>query len=1067
MKLILTKHALLSFLLTMLCYLAIGQGVTTSSMNGKITDENGEALIGANILAVHLPSGATYGNSTNLDGLYRIANMRVGGPYKITVSYTGYEDFIKENVYLRLGQSFKFDTRLQESAYTLDDVVVLAVRNDIFDGNRTGAETTVTSEQINTLPTLSRSVGDFARLTPQASVSESSDGYSISINGMNNRYNAIYIDGAVNNDVFGLSRSGTNGGQTGVSPFSLDAIEEFQISVAPFDVRQGGFAGGSINAITKSGSNNVEGTAYYLFRNDGLVRETLDDADIAEFDAKVYGASLGGPIIKDKLFFFVNAEIQREETPLPFDFGDYDGDSDAAALGNLVSKLNGYGYDPGPYDDSKAFLDSEKITAKFDWNINQDHKLTLRHSYVHGENLEAVQSNNRTINFLNASEFFDTKTNTTSLELSSLLSPTIANNLKIGYTAVRDDRDPFGDPFPFVEIADGAGTIFFGSEQFSTANALDQDIFTISDNIEFYKGKHTITIGTHNEFYKVYNLFIPFNFGSYEFLSLNDFMNDVAPDDYIRSYSLRDNVTGDGSLAGVEFNSAQFGLYVQDEFQISNDFKLTGGIRVDVPTFDETPLNQSFNDETIPKLEEFYDLKGAKTGEFIKTQFLVSPRLGFNWDLTGEQRTQLRGGIGVFTSRVPLVWPGGAYNNNGLNRGTVFGADEFIPQWDRQPPGDINPNEAEPSGDVDLFAENFKLPQVLKFNIALDHKLPWGMIGNVDFIYNKTLNNVVYRNVNLRPSTESLEGTGDTRPIYNRRDEIDDTYGRIIWADNTNEGFTYNISASVTKPFDNGFTGMIAYSYGMAKTIFDGTSSQNSSQWRGLNTIRGRNIDQPLAVSDFAAGHRVIGAFSYRHDWNEAKNAGTTISLFWESLQGNPYSYIYDSGNLTNEDSRERSLIYVPRDQNDIVLVDDVGGAGTAAEQWAALDAFINADDYLKDRRGQYAERNASRAPFSNIMDLKIMQDFSMMIGEKRHSFAISFDIFNFGNLLNEDWGRRPFVLSQFEVLNFEGFQDGTNIPTFTFPGVDDNDPSSGFFDDAGLSSSRWQMQVGLRYRFK
>ncbi|MEL6867027.1 MAG: carboxypeptidase regulatory-like domain-containing protein, partial [Bacteroidota bacterium] len=552
MKLILTKRFLLMALLVSLCQLTFGQGVTSSSLNGKITDDKGEALIGANILAVHTPTGTSYGNSTNIDGLFRIPNMRVGGPYTITISYTGYQDFVKDNVYLRLGQSFKLDAQLQEGAYLLDDVVVLAVRNDIFDGNRTGAETTVTSEQINTLPTLSRAIGDFARLTPQATVTEGSDGYSISINGMNNRYNAIYVDGAVNNDVFGLAGSGTNGGQTGVSPFSLDAIEEFQISVAPFDVRVGGFAGGAINAITKSGSNNVEGTAYYLFRNQDLVRETLDGATISDFSAKTYGASLGGPIIKDKLFFFVNAEIQRDETPLPFDLNNYEGNANADSLTALNEKLSRFGYDPGTFDDNRQFLDSEKITAKFDYNLSQDHKLSLRYSYVRAQNLEGVQSNDNNIRYLNSSEFFETTTNTVSLELNSIIGATMANNLKIGYTRVRDDRDPFGDPFPYVEIEDGAGSIFFGSERFSTANQLDQDIFTITNNFEIYKGRHNITIGTHNEFYTVYNLFVPFNFGAYTFTSLDDFLNDRNAVDFTRSFSLRDNIVGDGKSVSTK-----------------------------------------------------------------------------------------------------------------------------------------------------------------------------------------------------------------------------------------------------------------------------------------------------------------------------------------------------------------------------------------------------------------------------------------------------------------------------------------------------------------------------------
>ena len=1081
MKTFVTRIIALIAFMAIFASTTFGQGFTSASLNGKITDTNGEPLIGANVVALHEPSGTVYGNSTNENGYFGMPNLRVGGPYTLTVTYTGFEDFVKKDVYLQLGQSFKLDAQLSDAAVELVGALVTATRDDVFDGNRTGAETNVNEREIATLPTLSRSLGDFVRTTPQATVRETSDGFSISVNGMNNRYNAIYIDGAVNNDVFGLARSGTNGGQTGVSPFSLDAIEQIQISVAPFDVRIGGFAGGAINAITRSGTNNLEGSVYYFLRNESMAGKTPTDNPAVErvrlddFAAKTYGFRLGGPLIKNKLFFFVNTEIQRDDSPLPFDFNQYQGNATQADLSALAGKLNGLGYDPGPYDANSAFLKSEKVTVKLDYNLNQNNKISFRHGYVKSRNLEGLQSNSRTINFLNASEFFVSKTFTSSLEWNSVIGSNMANNLKLGYIRVRDDRDPSGQPFPYVNIDDGNGaSIIFGSERFSTANGLDQDIYTITDNFQIYKGKHNLTFGTHNEFYDVYNLFIPFNFGSYEFDSLDDFMNDANSSFYIRSYSLRDNITGDGSAAAAIFNSGQLGFYVQDEFQVTNNFKLTAGVRVDIPFFDDTPVNESFNATTIPILEQVWDLRGAKTGSFIKTQALFAPRVGFNWDVTGEQKTQVRGGIGVFTSRVPLVWPGGSYNNYGFNRGTVlrFGDLPFEPRFDKQIPGEIDPNNPTPSGDIDLFAHDFKIPQVVKGNIAIDQKLPWGLIGNIDFIYNKTINNVAYQNVNLGRQIGTLTGTGDNRPIYNRRDEIDDTYSRVILGYNTSRGYSWNFTASVTKPFDNGFAGSFAYSYGNAKSVFDGTSSQNSSQWRGLHSVRGRNIDQPLTRSDFAQGSRFIGSVSYKVNWNKGKNVASTVSFFYEGIQGQPYSYTYnDRGGLTNEDSRERSLIYVPRDMNDIVLVES--GGRTPEQQWTDLNAFIEGDSYLKGRRGQYAEHNAKRGPWSNVIDFKFLQDFTVYAGGKSHTFQFTLDIFNLTNLINNDWGRRRFVFSDFELLDFKGFQDdpntgeATTTPTFAFGGVKNNDPSTDNIVDSGVASSRWQMQIGLRYIFK
>ncbi len=1070
-----------AFALAMVMSCTLSAQVTTASLNGQVSDAN-ETLIGANVFAVHTPTGSTYGVSTDADGYFRLSNMRVGGPYTLTVSYTGYEDYVKTDLYLSLGQSVKINVTLAEAAVELETAVVLGLRNDIFDGNKTGTETVVDERALATLPTLSRSIGDFARTTASATVREGNDGFSISIGGMNNRYNSIYIDGAVNNDVFGLAGSGTNGGQTGVTPFSLDAISELQISVAPFDVRQGGFAGGAINAVTRSGTNSFKGSVYTFFRNEKLAGDTPTDIENAErtplneFTAKTTGFRLGGPLIKNKLFFFVNAELQDDQTPQPFDFATYEGDSDQAALSALEAKLNGYGYDPGTYTDNLTSLASTKVTVKFDYNLNKNNKLSFRHGYVDAENVEGVQSGTRAIRFLNSSEFFRTTTNTSALELSSIIGSSMANNLKIGYIAVVDDRDPLGDPFPYVRIDDGdRGAITFGSERFSTANQLEQNILTINNNFEIYKGKHTFTLGAQAEFYKMYNLFIPFNYGSYEFNSLEDFMTDQNSDFYIRSYSLRDNVVGDGSLAGTEFTASTFNFYVQDEIQMG-DFKLTAGVRIEAPVFGDTPVNKQFNDTTIPLLSQTYDLRGARTGQLNKTQVYISPRIGFNWDISGDRTMQIRGGIGVFTSRMPLVWPGGAYNNTGVNRGTIlrFGDLPFNPDYQAQIPGDIDPNNISPNGDIDLFAEDLKVPQVLKANITLDKKLPWGMIGNIDLAYNKTLNNVAYQNVNLKPAESNLTGTGDNRPIFNRRDEIDDTYGRIILGYNTTEGYTYNVSASLTKPFSNGFSGSLSYSYGDAYTIFDGTSSQNSSQWRGLHAIGGRNFDQVLARSDFAQGHRVILGASYGFDWFKTGNIipRTTFSIFFEGITGQPYSYVYNNGrNIQDEDSRRgRTLIYVPTDANDIVLVENNGVS--PAEQWADLDAFISQDEYLSTRRGQYAERNASTSPFTNVLDFKFIQDVTFKGANKSHTLQLTFDIFNFGNLINPDWGRRYFVPQNFNLLNFRGFQedingDPTTVPTFTYGGVTDNDPSANNIDDSGIQSSRWQMQVGVRYIFE
>ncbi len=1050
------------------------QGSTTSSMSGRIIDaDTKEPLIASDVIVTHTPSGTVYGAATDLDGYYRVIGMRVGGPYKVEVSYVGFETYTQEGIYLTLGQNLQLNTSLGSQSIGLDEIVITA--GGLFDGTKTGAETVIGEEQISALPTVSRSIGDFTRLTPQSRTSEGSDGFELSFAGQNNRYNSIYIDGAVSNDVFGLAGSGTNGGQTGVSPISVDAIEEFQVNLAPFDVRQGGFGGAAINAITRSGNNNLEGSVYTYFRNQSLAGKTPTDNEdqervqLDDFTAQTTGFRLGGPLIENKLFFFVNAEIQRDETPLPFDFIDYIGDSDEARLGELVSKLEGYGYDPGTYTNNRRFLDSEKYNVKLDYNIDQKNKLALKLSHVHANNLEGVQSDFNSINFLNSSELFDSKTTTVSAELNSLFDNGMSNNLVIGYTAVRDDRDPNGSDFPYVSIEDGSGEINFGSERFSTANLLNQDVLTITNNFQLYKGKHTFTIGTHNEFYSIDNLFIAFNYGSYEFDDLQTFLDDGNSSFFIRNFSLVDNISGDESQAVASFNAGQVGLYFQDEIQVSNNFKLTGGLRLDLPFYGDTPGNDEFNTNTIPLLEqEGYDLRGAQAGQFIQSRLQFSPRVGFNLNIGGNNKTQLRGGLGLFTSRTPLVWVGGAYNNYGLNVGSnlAFGDLPFNPDPQGQIPGEIDLNNVSPSGSIDLFAEDFKLPQFLKFNLALDHKLNDNWTLQLDGLFNKTIQNVAYQNLNLKQSVGNLTGTPDDRPIYDRRDEVDPTYGRILLGYNTTEGYAYNASANLIGQLPSGMFTSIAYSYGDSFSVFDGTSSQNSSQWRGLHSVGGRNFDQPLSRSDFSAGSRFIVALSKAFKYANG-NLGTTITLFHESAEGNPYSYIYnDNGNLTSEDSRERALVYIPATSDDIILVDtdDL----TAAEQWTALDAFISNDPYLSENRGGYAERNSNRRPWTHVMDLKVLQDFGITAGNKRHRFQASVDIFNFSNFINKNWGRRYFIGSfgNFELVDFEGFEDGTNNPTFTVnPSrfTEDNGPFRSI-DDAGIQSSRWQMQIGLRY---
>ncbi|NRA51571.1 MAG: TonB-dependent receptor, partial [Phaeodactylibacter sp.] len=716
-------------------------------------------------------------------------------------------------------------------------------------------------------------------------------------------------------------------------------------------------------------------------------------------------------------------------------------------------------------------LDGLKLFGKLDFNLNENHRLTLRHNYVRAENTNRNTGSARTINFSNNGVFFPSTTNSSALELNSNFGSKFSNNLIVGYTSVRDDRDPIGGDFPYLIIGDGEGVIRIGSEQFSTANALDQDILTITDNFKIYNNNHTITIGTHNEFYSIYNLFIRQNYGVYEYDDIDAFLNNSGAAEYDRSYSLVDNLTGDGSAAAAEFNAMQLGFYVQDEWAVTPQFTLTGGVRFDLPIINDDPnIHPSFNTETLPNLAAAYDVAENITGgQAPDGQLMISPRLGFDYDLAGDRSSVLRGGVGIFTSRIPFVWPGAMFNNNGVTLGGVDAGDlegpiGFIPDIQKQY---TNENFSVPSGQVDLFTEDFRYPQVLRGNLAWDKELPGGFFATFEGVYTKTLNNVLYTNVNSDPNPDFNWSGADNRPIYTR-DDVDERYSAIYVASNTNEGYTYTLTASLAKQFDFGLTANLSYTYGDAEAVNEGTSSQNSSQWRGQVNINGRN-NPVLGRSDFALGHRVLGTVNYTIDWNKEKNASTSITLLYEGLQSNPYSYVIggrSARNLNNETgstSRNRSLIYIPATQDDIVLVETDGIS--PQEQWNRLNDFIEDDPYLSENRGGYAEKNSNFMPFVSFLDLSVRQDLGMKIGGKNHKLQLSWDVFNLANLINPSWGVRysvPGSNNNFFLYNFEGYAEDGVTPTFSYT-------EEGVGTDAlNISNfnSRWRMRLGLRYIF-
>ncbi|MFP4228307.1 MAG: carboxypeptidase regulatory-like domain-containing protein [Salinivenus sp.] len=1157
--------------------LAQGQGVTSASIRGTVVDENDEPLPGVNVVAVHEPSGSEYGTTTGEDGQFTLANVRVGGPYTIEASFVGYQSQRETDVRLDLGETETLDFELQQQTQELDEVEVVAQgQGAIFDEERKGVSTNVSEEDIQNAPTIDRSIADFARFTPQAIVgNDDDDGSSISIAGQNNRYNSVFIDGAVSNDVFGLSAQGTDGGQTGASPISTGAIEQFNIEVSPYDVTQSYFGGGAVNAVTRSGTNQFEGSFTFEYRDQNFA-EDLPDAPFPDFTNERYVGRLGGPIVEDKLFFFVNFDINRESSPQPFEggFEEFQGEaiqseSDMEDFLSFLDATVGDRYDPGSFQGNATTLDSDKFFGKLSWNINNNHRLSARYNYSESVNVDAFGANPQSISFSSRNEVFPNTTQNAAVELNSTFGNDFSNKLIVSYKNVEDDRNTNLDqPFPTVDIDDGSAGIQLGGEPFSTVNFLEQEVLTLTNDFDMFLGDHTITVGTHNELYDLTNKFVPFNYGWYQFFDQDDdgtaidefkqtvcaspavdrssvsdcqqYPNEPAANLFARGFSLVDNnldepgfqeTIGDATGAQGAFRALNTSLYVQDEWTVSDRLTLTGGVRLDVPVYLDDPAfanpeNPSVpndpeldpRDTTIPAIGNFYSLNGARPGETPDSKLHWAPRFGFNWDAFGDETTQVRGGTGVFTSRQPFVWPGGMYLNNGTNTGTVdftFGPAEFRPDpqngltvADFQ---DRDPSELIPSGRLEMFEEDYYNPRFWRSSLGLDQELPGGVVGTIEAQYSNTLQNVLVTNVNLRPPNETLDGP-DNRPIWapsefddsaspyavEEDQRIDARYSNIHRVGNTDRGYSYNLTTRLQKTFEgvvtenSGLRTDVSYTYGDSYSVNDGLSSQINSLWDGMEHVNGAN-NIGLARSDFSTGHRVLGRFSYRQQIGD--RFALTTTLIYDGQSGRPFSYVIDnSENMVQERGGTNSLLYVPGQAENLTFgeVDPEDGPVVTSElQAQALDRFISNNDYLSDRRGQYAERNGDRTPWEGVFDLNLrLEVFQNLLG-RQQSLEVTANVFNFSSLLGDvfgtDWGERYAGAGQVNLTSFDEFEDADNgdyTPVYTaqevIDSVEDTD-GDGIGDEVQVMdqedmfneirtgssySSQWQMKFGVQYTF-
>ncbi len=1039
--------------------------VTTTSITGIVENTRGEPLVGATIKATHMPSGTIYGTVSQTDGHFTIPNMRVGGPYKIEASYIGHASRTYTDIILSLGTPQKLNIILKSNARELNEVEVVYDKNAVIGPEHSGTVTNISNRELTSLPTINRSIADFARLTPQAiAYTNSSDGSSMGVSfaGQNNRYNQFTIDGASANDVFGLAASGTNGGQAGINPIPLDAIQAVHIVLSPYDVTMSGFTGGGINAVTKSGTNSFHGSAYSYYQNQDFVGKSIGNGEkLEEFTNTTYGISLGGPFVKNKLFFFVNAEKHKLSKPLPFNpaTSGSGSDFDLVTLKDLREFVKStYHFDPGTYTHINRERNSTSLFARIDWNINQNNKLTIRHSYVDGTD-DNISRGDNSITFGNGGYVFKSTTNSSVIELTSSFSNRSSNDFRVTYNRIRDHR--ITPRFPSLIIREGGLTYELGSEQYSGANQLDQDNFTLTDNFVLYRGKHTITLGTDNEFFNIKNIFLRNFYGNYVYNSINAFKrNSSAPEQYHISYATSQQ-PGDRAAASV--HAAQFSIYGQDEWQVTEQFRLTYGLRIDLPVFFNRPsANVPFNNSTVATANH------VATNQMPKSTPLFAPRAGFNWDVNGDGRTQLRGGIGLFTGRIPFVWISNQYANTGVEsiKYDVSGTEvpssvRFVYQPDQPQLGAYMPaNPQSAPSEIDVTSHAFKYPQVLRTNLAVDQKLPWwGLIATVEGSFTKTINNILYKDINLKPSTTNLTLGKTSRPLYSG-ERVDPDFANVILLGNTNKGYAYTFTAQVKKPFSKGWVGSIAYTLNHSFSLNDGTSSQALSNWRYAYNINGLNrLD--LTTSNYDLGSRIMGYIAKSFHYGIFN---TTIGLVYTGRSGQPFSYVYFN-DLNGDDDESADLMYIPTDGSQFVPTPDQADEGmTGQDVYVLFTNYINSQAYLREHLGKNTERNGDRLPWENHFDLKIEQGVEFY---KSHKITLSLNIQNIGNLLNKKWGHAYFVSHQ-EVTPVTVNEGAIPSPTFTFNpkyGLNDLNGEKKVYN-YGDFTSRWRMQLGLRYSF-
>jgi Carboxypeptidase regulatory-like domain len=1094
MKKAVTPLLILSLLMMTWLMPAVAQ-ITTSTVFGTILDEKKQVQVGATVIFSLPSTGLKYAAMTDEKGGYVINNLNPGGPYEVEVKFLGYQPVTQKEIYLPLGSNQRFDYNMTTGTTEMQSVEVVANKKNKI----TGAE--FNTLRLESVPTLTRNVTDVTKLTPQSN--------NNSFAGTSFRYNNVTLDGAINNDAIGFSPSlggisGTSnmpGSSTRTSSFSMDAIQEVQAQIAPFDVRLGNFTGGSINAVSRRGTNDFHGSAY-IYGQAGAITGPNSAGDGRATPSSFYdvqaGFRLGMPIIKNKVFWFTNEEITRHQDPVFFAAGDTGNfmttaiaqritDSLSSATFMPKNKYNPSGvYNPGTYGKYNIQSNSIKFFNRFDFAINDNNQLSIRNNTILSDATN-LERNSQEFQFGNY-DFKQKSLNTsTVIELKTRINDHISNNAIVGYTYIHDYRDPVGDIAPNIQINgfNGGGRALLGTNREAGIFNTKQNTIEITDNLTYYKGKHKFTFGTHNEIYKIDFGFINSWNGRIDYANVNDFYAN-KPSRMRAIYNLGDNSrVYNFDNPSASFWIAMLSVYAQDDIAISKRLNLSVGLRIDAPIMPSSPTRSSKQD-SFPNPPAHYGASYTTVNNVSKLDnkilggvslYNFSPRIGFNYDVRGNQKVVIRGGTGLFSGRVPFAWFGYAYYNNG----STFGAFDYK----NAPAGTHIPTD--PSTfknyndsvlkqtsrvELDIFDKNFKMPQVWRSSLAVDFKVPGDVKFTIEGTYTKVISDILIQQVNLFDSVKyNPSDIGLQQAVY-LGGRNSNSYSNVYYITNTDKGYRYTITGMVQKSFKFGLDMMAAYTYGGSKDMFNGIRNSPESGWQ-LNQSLSAN-SPVLSISNFDIRHRIVATVTFRRDWDKKKHFTTTAALIYTASSGTPFTWGVTNNNKLSNSGQQLDLVYIPKTQADIAFTKNAGNADSSTtQQWNALDAFITSQPYLNAHRGQFTQRNGDNTPWNHNLDLRIMQDFNFYAGadkKHKHTLQITWDVINLTNLLNSAWGwyyYTPNTLNSTVNIGLTPtgkYDPVSKQPTYTFT----NPASTANYQPYSVDqlASRWRMQFGVRYIF-